>query len=687
MPPVPASRSGGDCGPDTAMWLLNEHGPALYRARSPETSAGVRKTLMNAWEGILREDMSGDEGKAFVHQRLEQVPEAMAEETLDGQVALTLQALLRGEDHVDTTDVPANTGAARPLTEATDMSDKFEATEVSGLSEDSVGPVFGEVTPPPTLPYWFLPTDWARLAEAYQVDFVLHGLPGTENCQCGHCGCNGHVHVGPRSPGIDLCLHVGWRGASRKTGSRDNDDKLKDRDAAWGHWEPLGSGPIKAPLPRQQTTLDSELDLSNALKDGEQGNVDYQSWERSSAEDLIHSSWALAGFNCVQITSCACQPAICQPADKSGRPCPKLKDCCDTDRRVSDDGVGDVATVDGKTGGDGDVTNIVTEGPPTCDTDLAQAAQSVASPNGGRNGGAGAGAGARFSVLLEGRALFEGVDLEDNSPLRQADAAAGGSAGEADLERFRRAFIEAISSAAGILPARVKILNIGVPFENRVKKTAQRPAAFVTPTKELVSPLKEPDSGAGVLRFLTDDAEAPTADSALSSPPTAIDSPSTTRSDATSPRTAPPTPNSTDVMAPATPPASAPTPWQTPVEADLATPDRPDRPATDSARDIQANVGTGTVRVLAVLREPQRSVEATEREEPDAMMALELVVTELANPNSTLQSALRVSTDDRIQRIWCPEAEGPRKGPHRTRARQLATSGAVARLRLAKRMG
>ena len=28
------------------------------------------------------------------------------------------------------------------------------------------------------LPYWFLFDDWLRLSETYQVDFVLHGLPG-----------------------------------------------------------------------------------------------------------------------------------------------------------------------------------------------------------------------------------------------------------------------------------------------------------------------------------------------------------------------------------------------------------------------------------------------------------------------------------------------------------------------------
>ena len=62
----------------------------------------------------------------------------------------------------------------------------------------------------PCLPYWFLPSDWSRLSETYQVDFVLHGLPGTEGRHCARCSCEGHVHTGPQDSGRDYCLHVGW---------------------------------------------------------------------------------------------------------------------------------------------------------------------------------------------------------------------------------------------------------------------------------------------------------------------------------------------------------------------------------------------------------------------------------------------------------------------------------------------
>lgn len=684
---------------------------------------------MESWRGVLREDLSGDESKAFVHQRLEQVPQAMTEETLDQQVALTLKALLRGEvEPIEAQIARGHFPPKPPVQMAVQIAEgssdgstnvqapTSEATDASGgISESSILFVGEEAAnPPQPLPYWFLPTDWARLAEAYQVDFILHGLPGTEGCQCSHCGCSGHVHVGPRAPGIDLCLHVGWRGAGRRKGrkgaSDDNDRKLQetwDRGDAWGHWEPLGAGPIKAPLPRQQSTLESHLDLNHALKEDEQANLNYQPSDEYS--------WALglAGFNCVHITSCTCEKAVCLQPDKcqTGSPCPKkIKDCCDTDRRVSDDNIADLGNSsegkepdaegkepDAEGGKVTSAASIVTE---VCEAGMVAATASSNTPSGssssstaafqqptlsprGRSRGGSGSTGARFSVMLEGRELFEGVDLEDNSPLRQADAAAGGSAGVANLERFRKAFIEAVSVAAGIAPSRVRILDIGLPFETSMKIQAQR-LANITPVKESpsasarsASPPREPDTGAGVLRFLTDEGEAPTADSAFSPapPPDAALSP-------TSPATALALGSTTAGCSspPVTPPRVAPTPWQTPVDVDPLTPP----PVRRGARDAEARTGT-VVRVLAVLREPLKSIQAAEREEPDAMMALELVVTELADPMSFLQCALKNSTDDRAKLIWCPEAEGPHKGRHRgsaaARARhQLAAAknGTVA---------
>lgn len=689
---APVTRSGGDCGPTTAAWLLNEHGPALYRARSPETCHGVRRTLMQAWQGVLDADASGDEKQAFVHQRLEQVPQAMTQETLDQQVTITLQALLRSEEEVEAS-MATETATASDNTEFINTS---ETTEASGISESSMGNA-REAKEPPVLPYWFLPTDWARLAEAFQVDFVLHGLPGTEGCHCSHCGSNGHVHVGPRGPGIDLCLHVGWRGAEHKKAGDGPESKLQDGDGAWGHWEPLGSGPIKAPLPRQKSILESDLDFSNlnTLNETDQANLTYQPWDQAHAaphadggvvENILQSTWALAGFNCVHITSCTCQPAACQPEStcqtKRLKDCCD-KDCCDTERRVSDDSASG-AGVEGKNG----VISLGGDYSPA-EVGAAIATQPTVSCARGRIGGTGAGA--RFSVMLEGQKLFEGVDLEDTSPLRQADAAAGGSAGVAELERFKKVFVEAVSVAAGIAPSRVRILDIGLPFEASVKKSAKRSAAtaiqcVVSATQREASPkepeqnmLNTPDTGAGVLRFLTEDGEAPTAFSALSPAPDALLSPTTACSSGSPP-------------APETPPRTAATPWQTPVDEDPSTPPPPDRHAPRGSDASGTNTGPGTVRVLAVLRELRPGAQDAGSEEPDAMMALELVVTELADPQSTLQQALRSSTDDRLERIWCPEAEGPCKGPRRasatTRARHSAAAfGTNARLRRAKGVG
>lgn len=593
---------------------------------------------MQAWEVILRADVSGDDGQAFVQQRLEQVPQAIGEETLDQQVALTLEALLRGEEEI----------IFKPEADGADVNEAPGFSE-SDLNEEGLATTDKEQL---ILPYWFLPTDWARLAEAYQVDFVLHGLPGAEGCKCSHCGCSGHVHVGPRSPGVDLCLHVGWRGAVSKkgSGSRGTD---KDRDNAWGHWEPLGSGPIKAPLSRQKSTLDSDLELSSVVHE-------------VSLNDADHVDSSLFARSCGQAMRSKC---------------PKLKDCCDTERRVSDDGVGDLANI--LSGKDGDGTTSTAN---QADNEAATVvrAQPVVSIPGGRSSGSGAGA--RFSVMLEGQDLFEGVDLEDTSPLRQADAAAGGSAGVAELERFRKAFIEAVSATARISPSRVRILDIGLPFEAHVLRNALRLAnaaaaiaaaatqeAQSPPTKERRTPTpKEPDTGAGITRFLSDDGAASHAASALSPRPDANTTPSSTpTSDTTAPPSTPP-------------PATAPAPLQTPLEAEAFTPPRAE---LAPAAGTNCRATTGTVRVLAVLREPRDA--SAEIEEPGAMMALELVVAELANPQSSLQQALRSSIDDQAKRIWCPEAEGPHKGPHRataaTRARHFAALGHIARLQQAKR--
>ena len=190
---VPLVRDGGDCGPDTAAWLLKHHGPPVHREGPFTTREGIRQALQQEWKRVIADDPSFDECRNFVSERIDQVPEARGQSCLEAQSAAVLHALLRQES-----DHPA--------------------------AEDH-----GQLAAAPPLPYWFITSDWPQLSKFLQVDFVIHGMPGTENRPCHHCGTNGHVHMGPRDPGTDMSLHLHWRGAGQ--GSADG--------AAWGHWEPL----------------------------------------------------------------------------------------------------------------------------------------------------------------------------------------------------------------------------------------------------------------------------------------------------------------------------------------------------------------------------------------------------------------------------------------------------------------
>ena len=72
-------RDGGDCGPDTAAWLLKHHGPPVYREnRNFMTREGIRRALQQAWKSVIADDATDDkdESETFVSLRLSQVPEA-----------------------------------------------------------------------------------------------------------------------------------------------------------------------------------------------------------------------------------------------------------------------------------------------------------------------------------------------------------------------------------------------------------------------------------------------------------------------------------------------------------------------------------------------------------------------------------------------------------------------------------
>jgi len=327
-------------------------------------------------------------------------------------------------------------------------------------------------------------------------------------------------------------------------------------------------------------------DTPQICADGERQTSAYQSRE-GVVEDLLHDT--LASFGCVQV----------------GKHCPKLKDCCNADRRVSEDGLGEA--VDGETDNkqalfQPDLAESTDE--KTIPEKSAIVAQQPVAGRSVRSYGAGA----RFSVMLEGISLFDGVDLANAMQIPcETSTLAIGNSNPTDIMNFNVCFVESVAAAAGISPSRVQVLDVSLPFEVHAKSHA--PRNMLPVSKE--SPSKLPDIGAGVLSFLHDGEEQ--------SLPNACDSPL---------RVAVPPP---------TPASPAPL--------------------------------LSVFRILAVIREAKpESLAGTHSDEPDAMMSLQLVVNELANPKSPMHHALRNGSNGTVRRIWSPEAEGPCKGPHRRSA-------------------
>lgn len=160
---LPELRDGGDCGPESCAWLLNVHGPPIYRyAAGPVESVGsVRLMLQKRWTEVLKV-ASVEDLQAFVQPRLEQAPEACEAESLEEQVILVLKSMTRSESSRDrwSLNLPQELVAKASM---------------NGLN---VSRSF------PGSAYWLLPEDWSRLSEIYQVDFVLHNVPGTGWREC-----------------------------------------------------------------------------------------------------------------------------------------------------------------------------------------------------------------------------------------------------------------------------------------------------------------------------------------------------------------------------------------------------------------------------------------------------------------------------------------------------------------------
>jgi len=434
--PCPAAAVDGDpsggCGPGAAAWLLNEHSLANGQSCTLETCYSVRQRLQQAWMDVLREgDTDGSEKRAFVEQRTEQLLEEEdgnagdgdddgSPAALDAQVRAALAALLRCGD--------AEGGGGQD-----------EAADAEGGGAAAGNP--GGKCPAP--PYWLLPSDWARLSEAYQVDFVLHGLPGPQGRYCERCGHAGHVHVGPRSAvggGLDgggaalPTLHVRWRPPPPPSSS-----------AAGGAEEPPGRDECEAEEGRSGRDGCPPSPCLSGGGGASGGAIPAV----ASLGASVHCHWEPLGVGTMVLTPLAAWKkitAVAAAATEAILPSP----------------------------GSACRTTLAATVPPSGSHGDSCSSSSVRSTGGG----------ARFSVLLEGCA-----SLTDPAARGGADA----------LPRFRAAFAAGVAAAARIEPSRVRVIEVSPPLDFDTVRLLRRRR------QRRRSPESRVDTGAGVLPFLEDE--------------------------------------------------------------------------------------------------------------------------------------------------------------------------------------
>jgi len=265
---------------------------------------------------------------------------------------------------------------------------------------------------------------------------------------------------------------------------------------------------------------------------------------------------------------------------------------------------------------------------------------------------------ARFCLLLDRDPAAAAAEEEPT-------AGAASLGGEGGAARFRGAFAEAVSAAVGVAPGRVQILDIGPPLEALVglqrsrdnlsnellvreeleaKIAAGRPSSGRPPAQAVQpgatpqrqqqqqqQPPRPPDNGKGVLRFLLEDDEF--FDSAACRAESCAGEGGSGSGGSDDAETATPREEEGAATPPATPPSGG-----------------------SSSR------GEGPTRILGVIREPGVNCSDTE---PSALKALELLTTELVDPRSQLQDALRPWTGGQPVRLWLPReppasSAGPR---------------------------
>eukprot|EP00747_Dinoflagellata_sp_TGD_P207578 gnl/TRDRNA2_/TRDRNA2_81135_c0_seq1.p1 gnl/TRDRNA2_/TRDRNA2_81135_c0~~gnl/TRDRNA2_/TRDRNA2_81135_c0_seq1.p1 ORF type:complete len:289 (-),score=54.17 gnl/TRDRNA2_/TRDRNA2_81135_c0_seq1:36-902(-) len=267
--------------------------------------------------------------------------------------------------------------------------------------------------------------------------------------------------------------------------------------------------------------------------------------------------------------------------------------------------------------------------------------------------------GARFCVLLAGDALCPDVgagpeesQCSNPSCLKKETGTVRNASHDEDstseaLARFRDAFIMGVSAAAAISPSRVRVLDVGRPLG-----ASRRVAAAVAGSNEShTSPVKElrqegPDTGAGVLAFLGTDLRSSREEKEeLSANPLRLPlqerSESVERVDVDQ--------SVTRVLA---------------VIREHSSPSPRDSPPANSDCNCAPTCGGGTSSIQ----------DAGDEEEPNAVQALELVLAELADPQSALQQAMMPWTGGKAARLWCPEQSPKSRSSHRRHV-----GGAVAR--------
>lgn len=352
----------GDEGISTASWLLDElshtgRGAVDTQESTCHSPARIVVRLQKAWRDFL-EDCSEADMEDFVRSRRDQVL------ALTGNAAASQSHdLCTAAQEADCTlEVLADTG------------------------------------------YKLLPADWLRISEAFQVDFVLHMLPGSSQCYCNQCQAPGHMHTGGcrLGPRAVPALHVAWRGHSAHP---------EDSQAPSSRWEPLGLGPV----PQQPTVAScgvSEDCVAGPHSDSGRWPVTVDWFSLSDSADL-----------------CSCV--------EDGRPL--TRQCC---RGICGSQLAGADSLEVKS----KLTRQVRGG------------QAAVSDDEGAIGGCchqrQPAAGARFCVLLDGAfGLWSQVSQ-------------CGAHDEETIDHFRQVFIQAVASSGQVPAARVRVLEIGLPLQD-----------------------------------------------------------------------------------------------------------------------------------------------------------------------------------------------------------------------------